>query len=156
MFHELEDFVKILNSTRDFLQLALNEIPDERFNWSPTPSTSSTETILKHVGLWETTYISRIQYGDDRTVDHSISALSGKDAVLNKLSEIRQQSLDALSQLQPEDMEREFDHNGNPFNVRRMLINWPRHEAYHIGQIFYIGMQLNPNQPNALPEPPRL
>lgn len=123
MFHELEDFVKMLNSTRDFLQLALNEIPDDHFDWSPTASTSSTETILKHIRLWETTYISRIFYGDDRAIDHNISKLSGKKTVLNKLAEIRKHSLDTLHRLQPEDMEREFDHNGNPFNVRRMLIN---------------------------------
>jgi len=156
MFDELEDFIHMLHSTRAFLRSALKEISEDRFDWSPTFSTSSTEMILKHVGKWETTYISRIQFGDDRAVDHSIELCSGQTAVLEKLEEIREWSLEAISQLKPEDMQKKFDHNGNLFNTRKMLINWTRHETYHIGQIFYIAMQLNPDQVNELPDPPRI
>jgi uncharacterized damage-inducible protein DinB len=152
---ELADFIEMLNSTRQFLFTALAEIPDDQFDSAPAVSTSSTREIIQHIAMWETAYISRIQHDDDRDIDHSISQLSGRTAIMDKLESLRKIHIEVIHKLQQEDLDRPLDHNGIAFNVRKMLMNWIRHETYHIGQIFFIANQLDSESNNRLPKPPR-
>lgn len=151
---EIEQIRELLAGTRKVLLDAVSEIPNEKFDWKPCPSASSTRAILGHLGLWEAFFLSVIA-GDRPRQATDLETLSGRQALLDRLEGIRAETLQAVRELGPMGLDEVRELPVGQSTVRGILLRLLRHEHYHAGQIAYISFLLHPEAAGpALPRPP--
>ncbi len=152
---ELEQFCAVLASTRQMLLEAIRAIPEEKLSWSPSPSASSVEAILRHLVAWETYFLSVIVKGDGRETERTRQKGTGRENLLRELEEIRARTLRVIQRLGPQDLDAPRRLPAGDSTIRQILLRLLRHEHYHLGQINYIYLLLHPQATGeALPPPP--
>ena len=151
---EIDQYLEILNGTRKILLDAVASIPDEKFSWSPGLAASSAEAILQHIGAWESRYVSVIVHSDGRSTDRTILTVKGKKNLVEKVEQIRAQTLQVIQKLKSTDLDSLRPYDNTQRTVRHMLLRLLRHEYYHTGQINYIYLLLNPKAIGEAVPPP--
>ena len=120
-------------------------VPDDKLNWSPTPTSKSALRVAAHTAVTNANFADfirnrRLPTGDEipdfvaRTTAAEI-AITSREEMERVFRENTQKVLDALDTLSDEDIEIVFE-SGMSMKFLMRLAGW--HATLHLGQIDYL------------------
>ncbi|MEI8281638.1 MAG: DinB family protein [Armatimonadota bacterium] len=120
-------------------------VPDDKLNWSPTPTSKSALRVAAHTAVTNSNFADfirnrKLPAGDDipgfvaRTAAAE-AAITSREEMERVFRENTQKVLDALDMLSDEDVEIVFD-SGMSMKFLMRLAGW--HATLHLGQIDYL------------------
>ena len=147
MIEELKPVWKQLVETNDALKAVLEEIPDERLHWNPTPDNPSAAEIAFHIARGNIAYANRMETGDsgDRPTFYPEISRGGLNAVINEsLDRVRTvfhglppKRLHAVCATNWEPLGPVVEGNQDALWFAMQIV---RHTAYHVGQLNFISL----------------
>ena len=139
----VEAFVEYYEKVRGRTRRVVDCIPRDRFEWRIAEGKFSFADIVRHLGAIERyMYAENAQRKPSRYPGHGPELADGYDAVMAFFDRTHRESMEILSGLTAEDLERKcVTPAGLPITVWKWLRAMVEHEVHHRGQIYvYLGV----------------
>ncbi|HEY3414111.1 MAG TPA: DinB family protein [Armatimonadota bacterium] len=149
MIEELKPVWKQFVETYDALNAVLEEIPDARLHWNPTPANPSAAAVAFHIARGNIAYANRMETGDSGerpTFYQDISRAALKAVIDESLDRVRT----VFRDLPPKRLHAVCATDWEPLgpvvkghqDALWFAMQIVRHTAYHVGQLNYISLMI--------------
>lgn len=143
----LQQAINSLQNSKELGDRTLNRLNINQLNWTPNEESNSIAIIVKHlhgnmVSRW-TDFLTTD--GEKPTRDRDSEFVGGytsKEALLQAWEEGWAVSLQAIRELQPDDLLKTVTIRGVEHSVIQAILRHVAHSSYHVGQIVHIAKQL--------------
>ncbi|HJU90141.1 MAG TPA: DinB family protein [Gemmatimonadaceae bacterium] len=146
---DVDGFLTYFESVRARTRRVAHCIPADQIEWTHRPGAFTLGDIVRHLGAIERwMFAENVSGRPSRYPGHGRELAEGRDAVLEYLDRMHEESLPMLRALTRDDLERKCSTPaGTPITTWKWLRSMIEHEVHHRGQLYLMLSMLGVKTP---------